>query len=230
MKVHYAKISALTEEEMQIALSILPKERIEKIERTKQKKSQLQSIWAGLLLECVLREHDLQSKELTFQKNADGKPYIAEYPKLYYNLSHSKEYVALVLDEQPVGIDVESLRIGYQKLVDRFFAEEEVATLKKEWDNQRFTKIWTRKESYLKATGYGMRMPLNGFSTLEESVKINEHMYSEMIEERADYYLASTQLPGNYWLSVCRKNEPVVAAGEVLAPEFADVKRILKKV
>ncbi len=228
LKVYYAKISELSEEEMQNALRILPQERIEKIKRRKQKKSQLESIWAGLLLEYALQEHGLKGMELTFLKNIDGKPYIAEYPKLFYNLSHSKEYVAIVIDDYPVGVDVEETRIGYQSLVTRFFAQEEIIALQECWSDQVFTKLWTRKESYLKATGFGMRMPLDGFSTLQEQVRVNENMPKEMSED-VPYYLASTQLEDNYWLSVCRKAERVIEAGEVFSPIQVDLKRMLIK-
>lgn len=229
MKIYYAKISDLSEEEMHDVLQLLPRERLEKIERTKQKKNQLESICAGLLLEYGLQEQGLKGAELTFLKNADGKPYIAEYPKLFYNLSHSKEYVALVMDEHPVGVDVEGLRTGYQKLVKRFFAEDEMAALQENWSDQFFTKLWTKKESYLKATGFGMRMPLNGFSTLQEQVHVNGNMPDEMLTD-VPYYLASVQLEEGYWLTVCRKAVPVTEEEETFSPVQVDLKRMLKKV
>jgi len=223
LKLYYAKISELSEQELQHALQLLSKERIEKIERTKQKKSQLQSIYAGLLLEYALREIGLSVKMLTFLTNPDGKPYIAEYPELFYNLSHSGQYVALVIDEHPVGVDLEGLREGYQKLANRFFAADEMEVLQEQWSDAYFTELWTRKESYLKATGYGMRMPLCGFSTLQEQVQVNGLMAEEMLEE-AGYYLATCRLEEDNYLSVCRKNVPIP---EGLAPEHVDLKRIL---
>ena len=229
MRIYYAKISGFSEEEMQDALQFLPRERLEKIERTKQKKSQQESICAGLLLEYALQEQGLSGVGLTFMKNADGKPYIEKHPELFYNLSHSKEYVALVMDERPVGVDIEGLRTGYQKLVNRFFAEDEMAALQENWSDQLFTKLWTRKESYLKATGFGMRMPLNGFSTLQEQVCVNENMPDEMLTD-VPYYLASTQVEEGYWLTVCRKAMPVSDAEEMFSPMQIDLKRMLKKV
>lgn len=228
MEIYYAKISELSEEEMQDALRILPRERIEKIKRRKQKKSQLESIWAGLLLEYVLQKRGLKGTELTFLKNVDGKPYIAEYPKLFYNLSHSKEYVAIVIDDYPVGVDVEEMRIGYQKLVKRFFSQEERMALRECWSDEVFTKLWTRKESYLKATGFGMRMPLDGFSTLQEQVRVNADMPKEMCSD-VPYYLASIQLEEDYWLSVCRKAVRVVEEGEIFSPMQIDLKRMMIK-
>ena len=222
MKIYYAKVLELTgEEQLEVALRALPDKRLEKIERTKQKKSQLQSISAGLLLEYALCKLELSGKNVTFLEYADGKPYLKEYPNLCYNLSHSGKYVALVVDERPVGIDIEQLRRGYQKLVKRFFSEEEVRLFDASWDDELFTKLWTRKESYLKATGYGMRMPLDGFSTCEDSVQINERMYEEMINKEDIYYLQSFQIE-DYWLSVCRKDIPVDTQ-----PEKVDLKEIL---
>ena len=225
MNIYYAKIESLSEEDVQYAMHLLPKERIEKIERRKQEKSRLQSIFAGLLLEYALRETGLIGKNLTFLENPDGKPYIAEYPKLHYNLSHSNRYAALVMDDCSVGIDVEENRADCKKLVKRFFAEEECAALEEQWSDAFFTKLWTRKESYLKAVGFGMRMPLAGFSTLKDYVELNDKMYSELIEPGAAYYLDSIQIDKDCWLSVCKKNEPVVLERENCLIRQVDVKK-----
>ena len=230
MNIYYAKISEWTEEEQHQIMQLLPQMRIEKIQRMKSEKNRHLSMAAGLLLENALRERGLRGKELTFFKNADGKPYIVEYPDFHYNLSHSKECVALVVDNRPVGIDVEGLRIGYQKLARRFFSEDEVASLKEAWSDEVFTKIWTRKESYLKATGYGMRMPLDGFSTLYEQVETNEKMPEDMCTVQEAYYLASVSVEAGYWLSVCRLGEPVIKSPAELPVERVELKEILKKV
>lgn len=227
MKIYYAKIEKLMEEELHIAMQLLPKERTDRIKRMKQKKSQIQSISAGLLLEYALQEIGLTGKTLTFLKNEDGKPYIKEYPNLWYNLSHSGEYVALAVDEQPIGVDIERIRRDHQKLVKRFFSEEEALSLADHWSDEVFTKLWTRKESYIKATGYGMRMPLDGFSTLEEQVKVNEKMPTEMTSLQVLYYLASFQMEEDYWMSVCRGNEPVSLKQSSVMPEKVDLKKIL---
>lgn len=227
MKVYYAKIEELSEEEITAALQILPKERVEKIKKRRQKKGRLESVYAGLLLEYALQELGIKGKELTFLKEKDGKPYLAEYPGIFYNLSHSKRFAALVLDEYPVGIDVEERRIGYQKLAKRFFTEEEQRFCEERTGDERFLEIWTKKESYLKATGYGMRMPLNSFCTLGSQVQVKEQMPDEMREPEAVYYLAGMRLEEDVYLSVCRKNIPITFE-KVLFGQ-ADVKKILRQ-
>lgn len=209
-------------------MQLLPKIRIEKIQKMKSEKNRILSMTAGLLLEYALREEGMIGTELTFIKNADGKPYIKEHPEFCYNLSHSKECAALVVDRQPVGVDVEGLRIGYKKLANRFFSEVEAASLNDAWSDEEFTRIWTRKESYLKATGYGMRMPLQSFSTLQERVEINDKMPEEMRKEEP-FYLASTRIEDGYWLSVCKQGTPVVSGTKSIMAEYVELKEILKK-
>lgn len=240
MKIYYAGIVGLTEEERNEALALLPQVRIDKIEKSKSEKNQMESITAGLLLEYALQERGISGKDLTFLKNEEGKPYLKEYPEICYNLSHSGDYVALAVDEQPVGIDIEKPRKDKQKLVRRFFSEEEAKALEEQWSDALFTKLWTRKESFIKAVGLGMRMPLEGFSTLGEQVKINEKMPAEMMQPDEMYYLASFPLKDGYWLSVCGRNQAIEAvsaeaaiaeaAGDDGGPVEVDLKRIMKRV
>lgn len=89
-----------------------------------------------------------------------------------YNLSHSGDYVmcAVELDgkKEQVGCDLE--RIGRLRLdlAERFFCREEYeAVLMRETEEERrdcFFRYWVLKESFIKATGRGMALPLNSFS------------------------------------------------------------------
>ena len=208
MKIYYTKIEQFPE--METILKFLPTERIEKAARMKNEKSQQQSAAAGLLLEYAFREMGFSGSRLTFLKNADGKPYVKELSNVYYNLTHAGECAALVIDKYPVGIDIEGTKERSRKLAERFFSEEEKECLLKQWSDEAFTRFWTRKESFLKATGFGMRMPLDAFSTVKEKVEVNEKMPTDMVEMADLYYIESTSLEEGLWLSVCRKDVPFV--------------------
>ena len=80
----------------------------------------------------------------------------------------------MAVSDKEIGIDIEKLRTGKRKLANRFFSKDECAALDTAWSDSAFTRTWTRKESYIKATGMGMRMPLNEFSTVED--KVNDYL------------------------------------------------------
>ena len=210
MKIYYARTDALVKESMfSRALKMLPDSRLEKLSRIKPDTARIQCVAAGILLEIGLRDYSICGKNVTFLKNSDGKPYILEYPNLHYNLSHSGEYVALVMADCAVGIDIEKVRYGQERLVKRFFSKEEAECLLESFSDLAFTKTWTRKEAFIKAKGIGMRMPLAGFSTITDVVKLNEEMPEEMQTEIITYYLNSYQINEEYWISVCQEGYEV---------------------
>ncbi|HZI05376.1 MAG TPA: 4'-phosphopantetheinyl transferase superfamily protein, partial [Archangium sp.] len=107
-----------------------------------------------------------------FSTNTYGRPEIAgEVPsRLRFNLSHTDGMAvcAVVLDTD-VGADVEhSGRPGQTvELADSFFSRSEVQALRAlpvERQRERFFDYWTLKESYIKARGAGLSLPLDQFA------------------------------------------------------------------
>jgi 4'-phosphopantetheinyl transferase len=108
-----------------------------------------------------------------FSTNAYGRPEIAgEGPlRLRFNLSHTDGMaVCAVASDTEVGADVEHSmrRMGQTvELAESFFAPSEVAdlhALPAEHQRERFFDYWTLKESYIKARGAGLSLPLDQFA------------------------------------------------------------------
>ena len=57
-----------------------------------------------------------------------------------------------MIDDQPVGIDIEAIRHAEPELVERIMNETERVGM----DDRLFTKLWTKKEALLKAQGTGI--------------------------------------------------------------------------
>lgn len=93
-----------------------------------------------------------------------GKPYLED---IHFNLSHSGAWVVLAVGDSPLGVDVECFEAGRnpEKLARRYFTGEECRWVGDSQD--RFLRIWTAKESFLKYLGEGLRRPLDSFSVLE---------------------------------------------------------------
>lgn len=109
-----------------------------------------------------------------FSNNAYGRPEIANISRedcgLCFNISHTRGLIALaVTQHRELGVDVENLvtREVSIEIADRFFASAEVAelaTVPLERRQDRFFEYWTFKESYIKARGMGLSIPLGQFS------------------------------------------------------------------
>ncbi len=198
--IYYADILPFAEEGIWTkAEQILCKERMEKIKKCRQREDKMRGLAAGLLLEYGLRQQGLSQKNVHFISTQNGKPGLLEEPGLHFNLTHSENYAAAAFAAEEVGIDLEHFREQGEKIAARFFSEEEQALIKKQPDSSSFTRIWTRKESYVKATGAGIKTSFPSFSTVEELVK--------QTETDDNFYLKSYDVIPEYWLSVCTKGK-----------------------
>jgi 4'-phosphopantetheinyl transferase len=128
---------------------------------------------AHALLRTVLSRYaGVEPRAWRFTANAYGRPRIAlprHLWRLRFNLSHTDGLVACAVTVgRPVGVDVEHTgRPGrLAEVAERFFAPGERASLlalpERAW-RDRFFEYWTLKESYIKARGRGLSIPLDEF-------------------------------------------------------------------
>lgn len=97
---------------------------------------------------------------LIYRYGERGKPYFEDIP-LYFNLSHSGDYVLCAVSEREVGADIQRFQpVDAMKLAKRFFPEPECEALSRcEGTQERqelFFRLWARKEAYGKLTGEGV--------------------------------------------------------------------------
>lgn len=104
------------------------------------------------------------------RQESGRKPYLVNISDVYFNISHSSGLVVCSIDEREIGIDVEQIRPYDRRLMQRICTEEEIAYIcggnreEEQMQNERFFRIWTLKESYLKATGQGLAVPMKKVS------------------------------------------------------------------
>ncbi len=107
-----------------------------------------------------------------FVDNQYGRPEIDPIHKedIHFNLSHTDGLiVCAVVRGREIGVDVEDITRGGDlvAIADRFFSKQEVKdlhTVASEKQEDRFFDYWTLKESYIKARGMGLSIPLGEFS------------------------------------------------------------------
>lgn len=141
------------------------------------------------------------------EKGRYGKPYLKGMEQCHYNISNTDGMVVCAVSDICVGVDVERrkpFRKGIlRKCASNLETEYILETEEKKQQEERFFQLWTLKESYIKMTGEGMRIPLQevAFEQLKEketTIKCNK---------RGSFYQKSQ---GEYWISLCTGQEASV--------------------
>lgn len=124
-----------------------------------------------LLTQYTQGEDYIEPEQWRFKRGGKGKPEIVNSKiPLRFNISHTKGLIACAVTLRvDVGIDVEYVqrKTSYLKVADHKFSPSEVAELNlqpRDSQRSRFFDYWTLKESYIKAVGVGLTIPLDRFS------------------------------------------------------------------
>jgi 4'-phosphopantetheinyl transferase len=128
----------------------------------------------ALVRTVLSRYAPVDPRDWVFATNAYGRPEVAA-PRtggdgLTFNLSHTHSLIVLgIAKQRALGVDVENViaREAAIDVADHFFAPAEVAALHavpEQQQHDRFFEYWTFKESYIKARGMGLSLPLDKFS------------------------------------------------------------------
>ena len=117
----------------------------------------LETKLAQIVLKNMLKHFDLKLPEIYLSDS--GKPFFKD-SKIFFNYSHSKNYIACAISLHEVGIDIEETNISISDAIAKKYLDNEK-------DNFKRIEIWVKKESYSKLKGLGLQM---GF----QNVKLDE--------------------------------------------------------
>lgn len=129
-------------EELQPLLTLNESEKryLAKVSNNKRKRE-----W--IVVRVLLRQ--IFKKKINIAYTKHGKPYLSDISEKNISISHSKNYVAIILSNNTVkiGIDIESIAERIEKIVHKFLTPSEVS-----WaDSQEIMTIcWGAKEAIFK--------------------------------------------------------------------------------
>ena len=218
IKVYLMKTEEFkNEEKFRQGCGLVDSVRLQKIKKCRATEDKVRSLCCGLLLQYAVKE-ELEAEKLPVGKipmelcygiSQHGKPYFTDFPGLYFNLSHSGEYTALVVSKQEVGIDIQQKRSVKDRMVQKVLSKSEYerykALQKEESDAQEqpgdngqnwFFRCWCAKESYGKLTGMGL---LQGFDTM-----VYEPEQKRMSDTMGNYaFCREYCIEAEYFINVC---------------------------
>lgn len=177
----------------------------EKINRYRRWQDAQRSLVGRILIRSLIcKEFSIKYDQVAFTVNKFGKPALKHQNDCHFNISHSGQWVVGALDHGLIGIDIEEITEIDLKIADRFFSPEECCQLKKlplEYRSSFFFDLWTLKESYIKAVGKGLSLPLNSFTILNKPGAI------EIIGAAHKFFFRQYDGFEGYKLSVCAVND-----------------------
>ena len=181
--------------DLEAALKEISEQRREQALKFKYELGQRLCVLAYLLLKKGLRETYGITENPIFEYNEHGKPSIVGHPEIFFNLSHCKEAVVCVVSDQPIGVDVESIREYRESLVNYTMNDEEICEIESsENPAASFIRFWTMKESLLKLTGEGITDNLPSvLSKLEATGESQNISFQTTFHNRYIYTVASKE-------------------------------------
>lgn len=184
--------------------ALVPEHRRQKVDRMRFEKDKRLSLGAFALLQKGLGDWGIFDKELMLSYGDNGKPFLKDYPAVFFNLSHSEERVMCAIADCEVGCDVERIQDTDFEIARRFFHEKEYEQILRQGPAQKkqelFYRYWTLKESFLKVTGQGMKLPLNEFLIDIQDAGI---MVKQCVNEGKNYFFREYDLRDGYRYACC---------------------------
>jgi 4'-phosphopantetheinyl transferase len=155
--------------------------------------SVMKKILFGKYLNCL-------PEEVRFSENENKKPLLINQPDLHFNTSHSGDWLVFIFSNLPCGIDIEKIKWNFEfddVMEYSFHPQEKEYVLKSANPHVSFFRIWTLKESLLKATGEGLIDNLHQLNLMEaQSNQGNKNIW----------HIKSFLVEDDYWCSICFQN------------------------
>ncbi|ATO47645.1 4'-phosphopantetheinyl transferase superfamily protein [Brevibacillus laterosporus] len=209
MKVFAIKVpDTYTEELYRELLSLLPFDRQEKVNRYLKTEDKWRSLLGEVLVRVQLAQRmRLLPKEIRYETNAYGKPFVTGEGACEFNVSHSASWVVTALSAYPIGIDVQQIKPINLQIADRFFSEQErqdLFLLPEADQLECFFRYWAYKESYIKAVGKGLSLPLDSF-TIQYKSPNRATVYADQMP--TGYHCRAFHVDEMYKIAVCTKKD-----------------------
>ncbi len=118
------------------------------------------------------------AEDWRIDKTDRGKPFFAFHPEISISITDSDGHWMMAFSDGKIGIDLQRRRVrgDRERLAKRFFHLAEAAWILEAADEasatERFFRIWTAKEAYVKYTGQGIDNGFSEFSVLPESDQV----------------------------------------------------------
>lgn len=148
--------------------SLAWKQRAEKVKSYRFDKDKRLCLGAGLLVQHMLLQAGVSDMQIC--ETELGKPYLSNHSDIHLSISHDGTIALCALADTQVGADVQKTTAYNTRLASRVFTPDEIEWTENSPDRDKaFTRLWTRKESYVKMLGKGLSLDTRTISLCPEN-------------------------------------------------------------
>jgi len=139
-------------------IAYVPRQKQLEIFKMKHCQGRIRSIIAyALLVRILLQYYGVPQNSITFTTSGRmRKPRLSAANLPEFNISHTSNKVVLVLDDAPIGIDIERIQSDTFGVGDMFHYNERMLLQHAREKARIFTSMWCVKEAYGKNCGIGI--------------------------------------------------------------------------
>ena len=129
---------------------------------------------ARIITRTIIENHfKIDKNKIEILLNKYGKPYLNNSKDLFFNISHSGDWVVVGFANMEIGVDIQKIstsnKIDIDNIAKHAFHTDEIQYLQNSSKNTKranFYKIWSLKEALVKAKGLGFYENLDKLSVI----------------------------------------------------------------
>ena len=161
------------------------------------------ALWQRILADILKKDYKIENCP-EILRDEMGKPYFDGNP-LHFNVSHSGKYLAIAISKYPAGIDIQEPKFIKDGMFRKVVQPEEDCLIGA--DRQKdFLRLWTLKESFVKAEGKGLRIALKDYYFEKEN---DRYLVNYGGQRMSWTFNIEETLVEGYFISVCGLEEIV---------------------
>jgi 4'-phosphopantetheinyl transferase len=177
------------------------------IAKSTRPKDRLRSTVGQLLCRQILcLKTGQRPSDIKIANEANGKPFLVGSSSIHFSISHSGDFAVCSVSSLPTGVDIEQITpLKIADLIPLVFSKTEAdffTTLAPAQQLQFFYKIWTFKESLVKAKGVGISSDLNTINLLDDN---RDAVKNAQSIHRENFIVKEYPFGNNYALAACSK-------------------------
>ena len=179
IKIFVSEVSFESNFQTTHLLEYVSKDKKEKLLKYKFDIDRKLSLYSELMVRYqIWNEHGIHNQQIVFSKNDNEKPFLRGYPNFHFNISHTRNAIAVGFSNNKVGIDIERIKTPDLKIAKRFFTASEKDYLFSCKNHEvAFCEIWTKKEAYIKYIGTGLSTQLDSFCVLDNPISVTIYTF-----------------------------------------------------